>query len=242
MAIKFERRKHKRFKYEANISHDIMSLEIIYAGKVHNFSNGGLYFESNQTLYQGEEIYIWIGNHSHLSESDPPFLFAVEIMWHRETQGSSFKYGYGAKLISSSDALGKMIDETKLEKRNQQNRDVEFKKDSRDCPRKSYNKTFVFTYRNRSYQGKVTNISRGGAFIETEQILSLGKIIVLSIPGSKLRKSVKLKGWVVRLNKKGIGVKFERRSGRERRNDLDRRIGIERRSRGKQGPQRQPDE
>ena len=110
MGIKFERRKHKRFKYEAIISHDIMSLEIIYSGRVHNFSNGGLYFESDQTLYQGEEIYIWTGNNPNLADSDTQILIAVEIMWHKDAPGSAFKYGYGAKLTNANDAFGKFID------------------------------------------------------------------------------------------------------------------------------------
>ena len=241
MGIKFERRKHKRFKYEAIISHDIMSLEIIYSGRVHNFSNGGLYFESDQTLHQGEEIYIWTGNNPNLADSDTQILVAVEIMWHKDAPGSAFKYGYGAKLTNANDAFGKIIDKTKLEKRGQPNSQLESEKDARDCPRKPYKRKFAFTYQNRNYVGKVTNISRGGAFIETSQELALGKIIILSIPGRKRRKRLKLKGWVVRLNQKGVGVKFERRSGRERRCDLDRRIGIERRSRSKQNAKRQLD-
>ena len=239
MGIKFERRKHKRFKYEATISHDIMSLEIIYSGRVHNFSNGGLYFESDQTLYQGEEIYIWTGDNPNLVDSDTQILVAVEIMWHKESSGSSFKYGYGAKLTNSNEVFGRIINQTRLEKKEQPNNELNYEKDSRDCPRKPYNRKFAFSYQNRNHVGQVTNISRGGAFIETRQNLALGKIVILNVPGRKRRKSVKLKGWVVRLNQKGVGIKFERRSGRERRCDLDRRIGIERRSRGRQKSPRQ---
>jgi len=66
---------------------------------MYNFSLGGLYFESNEDLLQGDEISISI--------IEPPvqFLkkadqyFDVKIMWCRDLQDSSHQVGYGAKLI-----------------------------------------------------------------------------------------------------------------------------------------------
>ena len=75
----------------------------------------------------------------------------------------------------------------------------------------------------------VTNISRGGAFVDTGSKISLGERINLVIHGSKNHKDVRLKGWIVRLGPEGVGVSFDRRSGRERRYDLDRRTGLDRR-------------
>jgi len=74
-----------------------------------------------------------------------------------------------------------------------------------------------------------TNISRGGAFIETGSKISLGESINLVIHVSKNHKGVRLRGWIVRLGPEGVGVSFDRRSGRERRYDLDRRAGLDRR-------------
>ena len=124
MTIKFERRKHKRFKYEAIVSHDIMSLEITHTGIVHNIGDGGIYFESNQTIYQGEEIYIWTGSDPHLSNSDTQVLLSVEILWQKESQGSSLKYGYGAKIIKSNAVFEKIINDNKsiVDKPNQKRR------------------------------------------------------------------------------------------------------------------------
>ena len=53
-----ERRYHKRFKYEAFISHDVSSNDIIHPGKMFNFSKGGLYFESDEPIYPDEEIFV----------------------------------------------------------------------------------------------------------------------------------------------------------------------------------------
>ena len=35
------------------------------------------------------------------------------------------------------------------------------------------------------------------------------------IPGSKIRKKSKIKGWIVRRNLDGFGVKFDKRAGRD---------------------------
>jgi hypothetical protein len=58
-------------------------------------------------------------------------------------------------------------------------------------------------------------------------------MIRLEIPGDSLFRDLKLKGWVIRLDPEGVGIKFERRSGHERRKDLDRRRGPDRRTRRK---------
>ena len=78
-------------------------------------------------------------------------------------------------------------------------------------------------------RGLATNISRGGAFVETGCRLLLGEKINLIFYGSKKGMAIKLRGWIVRSDPDGVGVSFERRSGQERRYDLDRRTGLDRR-------------
>ena len=75
-------------------------------------------------------------------------------------------------------------------------------------------------------------MSRGGAFIETQNRFSVGQIITLIIPGYQKPKDVKLNASVVRLSIAGIGVIFDRRKKHQnRRSDLDRRTGADRRIR-----------
>ncbi|UCD78747.1 MAG: PilZ domain-containing protein [Desulfobacterales bacterium] len=105
------------------------------------------------------------------------------------------------------------------------------KKDSRKYNRRVYNKLFYFIYKGIKFKGLVVNISRGGAFIETDVNFSLGARIQLVVPGGKAGKHILVGGWIVRICLRGVGVSFERRSGRERRSDLDRRTGLERRGR-----------
>ena len=233
MESKTERRKDKRFKFEADISHNILSLKIIHSGKLYNFSEGGLYFESNQSLYVGEEINIWVENQPQITEDAEQLFLSAKILWHQELQDSSYLYGYGAKLINSSEALMRSLNKYEFEKKNHEHYDSVDEIDARKSQRRHYNRSFLFLYQNHDYEGFITNISRGGAFIETKKKLSLGKVIILTVPGHKNHKEIKLRGWIVRLNHKGVGVKFDLRSGRERRCDLDRRIGKDRRRKAK---------
>jgi Tfp pilus assembly protein PilZ len=107
---------------------------------------------------------------------------------------------------------------------------LDTEKDPREYPRRLYRKSLILSYKNQSYKGQFANISRGGVFIKADTKFFVGKQIQIVIPGSEFRKNIKLKGWIVRRNADGFGVKFERRAGREVRKDLDRRTGVDRRS------------
>ena len=229
VGVSTERRMHHRFKYKAFITHDILSVEKNQTGQLMDFSEGGLYFESNQSLQRGEKIDIWIRNdHTHFRD-DHRLLFGIQIIWHQNLYGSYFKYGYGASFINADNPLMQNVDLVATDAQCLFDTDFKAGTDSREHPRKNYNKSLSFSYQNRRFRGSITNISRGGAFIETPNKFSLGKAIRISLPKSRLPKPAGLKGWVVRLNQNGVGVKFERRSGRERRSDLDRRTGLDRR-------------
>ncbi len=109
--------------------------------------------------------------------------------------------------------------------------------DPRQYPRKSFPKSIFFNYRNQQYKGLIKNISRGGVFIETGAKFLFGQSIELLIPNINLDKRRRLQGWIVHSSKSGIGVTFkrifERRSGKERRHAIDRRIGRDRRKKPK---------
>jgi Tfp pilus assembly protein PilZ len=234
-----ERRRYTRYKYETLISHDVSVNNIVHPGKMFNFSKGGLYFESDQTIYDGEDIYVAIAIHAESPGKDTQLLFEVNIIWHQELQDSSFSYGYGGKFLNSDDPFvgSETIKETgkKLSLREEFRGD----NDSRKYQRRPYNKTLHFCYLNSEREGFVSNISPGGAFILTEDKFDLGGRLKLVIPGWKTNKEIKVIGWIVRLSREGIGVSFERRSGRERRSDLDRRTGMERRARKRRKPDHQ---
>jgi Tfp pilus assembly protein PilZ len=151
---------------------------------------------------------------------------------------SSLKYGYGSKFINPNQTLENIIDLSKLEKKRMPKEAVKNEKDPRVHPRRPYNRTLILIAKDRNYKGLVTNISRSGAFIKTQNQFSVGQVLVILVPGRKKRKDVKLTGHIVRLNRTGVGVIFDRRRAyKNRRSDLDRRTGKDRRSRPKQKPE-----
>jgi Tfp pilus assembly protein PilZ len=224
-----ERRYHKRFKYEAFISHDVSSNDIIHPGKMFNFSKGGLYFESDEPIYPDEEVFVGLATHTESTDHDTQLLFEVKIIWQQELKNSPYRYGYGGKFLNSSDSFLESPEVAKLEEQTSADSMFVGEKDSRKYNRRVYNKPLYFICNRLKFTGLVANISRGGALIETDAKFSLGEGIQLIVPGGKAGKDVLVKGWIVRICLRGVGVSFERRCGRERRCDLDRRTGLERR-------------
>jgi len=107
--VKSEQREKKRHKYEATIWHDNLFPEIFYETKMRNLSQGGIYFESDQTLYAGEKIYVAIKDPA-ASDNDYKDCVQVEIKWRKILTDSTFQYGYGAQFIDSRNALLASID------------------------------------------------------------------------------------------------------------------------------------
>ncbi len=94
-----ERRKSPRIRCKASILHNTNPPDFFYRGTMYNFSQGGLYFESDEDLVEGDTISVSI--------KQPPRQFVintdqdleVRIMWCRQLADSSYQIGYGAKLI-----------------------------------------------------------------------------------------------------------------------------------------------
>jgi len=208
MDLNPELRDKKRFKYKADIFYENFLPGIIYIAKMYNFSNGGLYFESDQRHNKGDYINIAIKSSSHSSGNDILYQFGVEIVWRKDLHDSSFNYGYGVKLINSDESLKKIIDISNLKKKSLQDVGLNNEIDPRKHPRKLYNKLAFLSSQNRYYKGFISNISCGGCFIETSEIFNINQILNLVIPGTKIDQAITLKIEVVRLNPTGIGVKF----------------------------------
>jgi Tfp pilus assembly protein PilZ len=178
-----------------------------------------------------EEIFVELIDLPKSPDMDFELVFDVEIVWRIKLEDSSFQYGYGARFKYADESFEKAIGVAKYEKQRFPQLVLKDANDSREYPRQRSNKSLAFNYQNKIYRGLVTDISRCGAFIKTRGKFSLGQHIQFVITGSKIRYKVKLRGWIVRLSPKGFGVSFDRRSGAERRYDIDRRIGTDRRQR-----------
>jgi Tfp pilus assembly protein PilZ len=221
--VNIERRKHKRTNYEAMISHEILTDENIQTGKMFNFSKGGVYFESDQTIYPGDEILIKLLKLPDEPDNYEQFPFGIEIIWHRDLQNSIFRYGYGGKYILDNVLIEKGTDIPEFESQSLHDNQIEDEKDPRENPRRLHNQSLLIKYNNQIYKGIIRNISSGGAFIETKCKFSLGTVIKLFISEGTVRKNSKLKGRIVRFSQEGFAVSLAKRSGQEHRNDSDRR-------------------
>jgi Tfp pilus assembly protein PilZ len=208
-----------RYKCEVDISHDNVIPDIHYDGIISNLSDdGGVYFESNESIFPGDEISVTVKK---LNEEK--ITFDVYIIWKKDLPNPPFRFGYGAKTVNPKESIVQIHDQDV-------NRITEAE-DKREYQRKIFNMQIRFKNHNQSYNGRIIDISHGGAFIETDSIFPTGKKIVLTISGETARKSFKLTGWIVRKNNEGFGISFDRRSGVERRYDIDRRKDPDRRNR-----------
>jgi hypothetical protein len=90
-----ERRIYRRFVYEADISHDLLAHNHIYKGKLRNFSKDGLYFESDQSIFPGEEVFIKFQNQPDSINDDivAQLPFGVKIVWQKDLLNSLFRFG-----------------------------------------------------------------------------------------------------------------------------------------------------
>lgn len=190
-----------------NIHKSPITVEDLKAGKTYrarmvNYCRNGLYFETDWHLKSGAEICILMENSPKVSSS--PSLkdrYRAEIMWHTKLGDSLYTYGYGVKYISDSDKKNLQRGELKDTKNDN--------KELRRHPRRSYPKTVFFMSQSQYYEGLANNISKGGIFIETKDKFSVGQIIKLVIPGTKIDKNVMLKGEIKHVNQTGVGVKFK---------------------------------
>jgi len=222
VVLKFDQRKNKRLRCEAVIWHNNLLPEIYYNAKLYNLSKVGVYFESDQIIYPGEDICLGLKDPAS-PINDTKDRIRVKIKWRKDLQNTSFRFGYGAKLINPIDTLVKFIDKTKLRQQSTQSNVFKHTEDPRKHPRKPYRKAIFFASKSEIYKGLLSNISRGGAYIITKNKFYVGQMIQIVIPGDKKKKDVKLKGWVARLSPEGLGVRFDRRRCRNRRSVLDRR-------------------
>lgn len=76
--------------------------------------------------------------------------------------------------------------------------------------RKRYETEIVFSHADRLYNGRMKNISLGGAYIETYCVnqFSPEDIVTISIPFSSSNNNVKRKGRVKWLNNVGFALEF----------------------------------
>ena len=209
--------REQRHNCKVDMKHDVVIPDIHYDGTIFNLSSGGIFFESNERILIGDEISVTVQK-----LNGDEITFDVCIIWKKDLSNSSYRFGYGAQSINPIESMAQVSTESR-----EQMARVE---DKRHYQRIVFNKQIRMKKKTQEYKGRIRDISRGGAFIETDLIFPIGNKIALSLSWIKSEKIVKLTGWIVRKDERGFGITFDRRSGSERRHDIDRRKGRDRRN------------
>ena len=190
-----EKRNNARIDHRCPVTIENINAGVIHKAKMVNFSANGLYFEADNLLQPGDEIFVGIDDSPFASTKDTYECYRVKIVWRKKLKTSAFYYGYGAKHC---------IDPHKIKS---STGDLGGWSDIRKHPRKSYSKAIRFASRDKIFEGFLKNVSSAGVFIEAGESLTAGQILTFEVPLKKNQKA-NVKGEVVWSGKDGFGVKF----------------------------------
>lgn len=195
-----EKRSDNRTDFKSPITVED-SKGIIYKARMVNYSGSGLYIETDWLLRPGTEIYIEMEKSPYTTETFYlPERYRSVILWHARLENSFYSYGYGVRYapdVNSQIPEIKVLQETNISK------------DLRKYPRRHFSNSAFFTSQNEYFEGLIDNISKNGIFIETKDDFTVGQMVRLVIPGTKIDNGTMLKGEIRHRNKKGIGIQFK---------------------------------
>ena len=196
----YEKRSDNRTDFKSPIMVED-SKGIIYKARMVNYSGNGLYIETDWLLRPGTEIYIEMEKSPYASQTfDLPERYRAVILWHARLENSFYSYGYGVRYTPDVDMQIpqiKILQETKISE------------DLRRYPRKHFSNSVFFTSQNEYFKGLIGNISKNGVFIETKDDFTVGQVVRIVIPGTKIDNGTMLKGEIRHRNKEGIGIQFK---------------------------------
>jgi hypothetical protein len=191
-----EQRDNTRFDYQAPIVLEDAKFGILQGARMFNYSDFGLYFETDHFLAPGTDIYIGIPNSPYTPDSDIYERYHAIIKWRKPLKESSFYYGYGVRFLDA-DSL---------------NRPVKRGIESRRYPRKACSLYVKYAVQHKIFPGEIKNISLGGVFLKTNENdgLDVGQQLQLAIPNRKKGSVIKRHARVTWSNKSGFGIEFQR--------------------------------
>ena len=198
MAIPYaEDRDAPRFGHHSPLQIKDLSSGEIHEARMQNFSNGGIYFESDGLFQKGTKIYISMQHSPYAQSSDVLEYCTGEVVWRKYLKRSFFNYGYGIQLITDSSSEELVFNHTKKTK------------ESRKHPRKPFFRDIRFGTRKGIFKACTKNISATGICVASKEKLEVGQQLKLSLPLKK-SKSADVIGQIVWINEEGFGLKFQK--------------------------------
>ena len=191
-----EKRDNTRFDYQAPIVLEDAKFGILQGARMFNYSDFGLYFETDHFLAPGTDIYVGIPNSPYSPDPDVYERYHALIKWRKPLKKSSFYYGYGVRFLET-DPLDRPVE-----------RGIE----SRKYPRKPCSLDVKYAVQKQIFPGEINNISLGGVFLKTSQNdgLDVGQRFRLAILNRKKGNVIKRDARVIWSNRGGFGVEFQR--------------------------------
>ena len=162
-----------------------------------NYSDTGIYFESDSLIGADTEVYLGIQKTPYEDGSSDYNCYRAIIAWRKDLpEDSHFFFGYGLKFVSG--LYPKKMDEGAGDSSPKYNR---------RHPRRPLVRRIKMSSENGVNNGITTDISPSGVFVKSNTKFRTGQMITLVIP-DKDGKDVLVRGKVVWSNKNGFGVKF----------------------------------
>jgi hypothetical protein len=227
MAQPIEHRGSSRHPHEASILIENLPGGTYHQGKMINYSDKGMYFETNVAHPPGTTIIFGIENSPYEACQG---VYRAEVKWCRKLphDASMYYFGVGVEYAGPDTRKIRNLKAPAVEMRapepgdrspaptaaheiadSQTGRRSEPQRELRKHPRKRYGKMVLYATTRRFYEGSIKDISNSGVFIETNDDLYVGQTLTLAIPAPKRRKEVKVKGEIVRIEPHGLGIKFK---------------------------------
>jgi len=191
-----EDRDEPRFDHTSPLQVKDLGSGKIYEARMQNYSNGGIYFESDGLFEKGTKIYVCMQNSPYADSSGVLEYRTGEVMWRNDLKRSFFKHGYGIQLGCVSNNEDSQTNTPQIN---------ELRKHSR----KPYSQNILYSTQSGLHTGRTKNFSASGVFIATEENFRVGQQLKLSLPLKK-GKSVVMKGQIVWKNEEGFGLKLQK--------------------------------
>ena len=98
MDQQFDKRRHERANYKAPVTIESLQSGINEGARMVNFSNNGLYFETDELFQLGMEVFIGIENSPYRWPAAYE-CYLAKITWGKRLKNNPLAYGYGVKYV-----------------------------------------------------------------------------------------------------------------------------------------------
>ena len=200
-------RKSDRYAHNSNVILKNSELGSSFRGELFNFSDEGFYFETDEFMCPGTDIYIGLLNSPYSQRPNTYDCRRISIKWSKRLIDSGYKYGYGAEQVEFNHGAFEKVPMDKGGRQDKITRINDNGRHRRKHDRKSFIASVYFVSENQYYRGIIENMSRGGFFIRTREVLRKGQLLSITIPGTRFNDGTMIKAEVMRVQRGGIGVK-----------------------------------